>query len=1373
MRYKILFFLYFWILSSFANAQELFLLDVNSNIVATKNPNRTLGLVVNTEFEQEIIVKKLENFNITLPFFGTQIELKAAQFKVYSDNFQIISLTDDGEEYLDEKPTIQSYKLLHKGKSIGVVNFFNNEIVATFKFEGRQYEITKHKENYILFEASNSINTSNFSCAVDEEFSNNISPQIESSSSIVTSVCIELAIEVDNYTRNTFSSTLETTNWALAIIAGVSQIYDSETNTAVVVVSSYIWNTVDPYDAYVNQSSNMLSGLASYWIANNSTVTRDLVHLMTKRNNTGTGGIAYLDVLCDNTWGYGFSSALDNDTTYTFPNPSYTWNLTVVSHEIGHNVGSHHTHWCSWVADPFIPFAGGIIDNCVDVQGSCANSPTPQLGTIMSYCHTTSGGIVLDFHDVVVSQALNPGIASASCLTTCDYYGCTDSTAFNYNPNANVDDGSCIPKVFGCIDTTAANFNPLANVDDGSCTYCSALSFISTDISCNGFNDGVIDLTVQNGITPFTYSWTGPNGFTASTEDISSLEGGIYIVTVTDGFGCNETSSIQIIDPNPITISGITTTNVSCYGLNNGTVSVVATGGFTPYTFDYGTANPNALSQGLYNVTVTDSNNCPSATSSFTIIEPGELLVNATPTNVSCNGFNDASISVSVSGGSFPFSFSWSGPNSFSSPFQNINNLVPGNYNLYLVDANGCTASYSVLISEPNLLNTTVTTSNVSCNSGTDGSITLSPTGGTQPFSFVWNNGSSLQNQVNVSAGNYFVSVVDNNGCGLPVINVLLTEPPASVVNSIITDVDCFGNATAAIDVSYFPSSAVNQFSYSWVGPNSYTSATEDISNIEAGLYILTVLENGICNKVASYMVNEPALISVIENIQDVSCFGGSDAVVNLGISGGVPIYSTDWAGQNPQALAVGSYLYTVTDQNNCAYTSTVTISQPSQALSVNNNVTAVSCNNGSDAVATLFISGGTPPYSSVWPNTNPMQLNAGYHTFITSDTNGCVFEDSVFVLEPTALQITELTTDVLCYGESTGTANLLLSGATAPYTVDWQGVSNNALGAGNYMYNVEDDNGCIISGVLFISQPPAIAVQNTISPSTCPQTNDGSVINIVSGGVAPYTQNWNGVNPLALSAGNYSFTIIDANACIDSNQVLVSSLSNIGVAELVNDASCYGFCDGDVSLFIANGVPPYQVLWQNAVQADSLCDDIYTYQITDNLSCVFTDTVEVNQAAPIVLTISQQSSILNANTTGGTPPYSFSWWTSNGVVGNSQGINISQSGNYYCVVYDANNCNSDTASFYVNETEVNDFTINEFIIYPNPSASYFNIEIPNQLHQVAVEVKDVLGRVVIKQQFENASHLKINTLSLASASYYVLIKTAGFTIQKKVIITQ
>ena len=96
----------------------------------------------------------------------------------------------------------------------------------------------------------------------------------------------------------------------------------------------------------------------------------------------------------------------------------------------------------------------------------------------MSYCDIVLGGsIILDFHEVVVSQALDVGIANATCLNICDYYGCTDSTAFNYNPNANVDDSSCIPKVFGCIDTAAFNYNLLANTDDGSCTYCSVLSY--------------------------------------------------------------------------------------------------------------------------------------------------------------------------------------------------------------------------------------------------------------------------------------------------------------------------------------------------------------------------------------------------------------------------------------------------------------------------------------------------------------------------------------------------------------------------------------------------------------------------------------------------------------------------------------------------------------------------------------------------------------------------------------------------------------------------------------------------------------------------------------------------------------------------------
>ena len=320
-------------------------------------------------------------------------------------------------------------------------------------------------------------------------------------------------------------------------------------------------------------------------------------------------------------------------------------------------------------------------------------------------------------------------------------------------------------------------------------------------------------------------------------------------------------------------------------------------------------------------------------------------------------------------------------------------------------------------------------------------------------------------------------------------------------------------------------------------------------------------------------------------------------------------------------------------------------------------------------------------------------------------------------------------------------------------------------------MYDVIDANNCTISGILFIAQPSAIVVQNTILSSTCPSTSDGSVINIVNGGVPPYTQDWNGINPLAVSAGIYNFTIIDANNCIDSNEVFVNSVSNIEVTELVNDASCNGFCNGDVSLLISNGASPYQVLWQNGVQADSLCEGVYTYQITDNLSCLFSDTVEVNQASPIVLVINQQSNVLEANTSGGTQPYSYIWWTDNTVLANAQAINISQSGLYYCVVYDANNCNSDTISFYVNETDLDDINKDGINIYPNPAVDYLNIDFSYKSQSGIVELKDLLGRTLIKTQFQAVKQVVLNVDFLSASSYYVVIRTDYFSIQKKIIV--
>ena len=505
---------------------SLFKNDLSNSIVATKDPSKTIGIKLNSFIEDKILLDHPKEIFVNIPFFNNiDLAVTLERFDITDNVLTVVSKNVDGESYLEIQPSIVSYKIIYKEKSIGIMNFYNGIINSTFQIDNHQYEISFFNNQYILFEASNSINTSNFSCQVEEGLTN-INNNPVSGNSLLP-VCIEFALEIDYYTRQTFNSDLEATNWALAIFAGVSQLYQAQTNASIYVPSIYIWNITDPYAAYVNDASNMLNALASHWQTNNSGIARDLVHLLSKRDNTGTGGIAWLNALCSTSIGYAFSSNLTNDTTYSFPNPSYTWNLMVCAHEIGHNVGSPHTHSCNWAADPTYGFSGGGIDDCGVVAGSSsacsppAPAPPAGFGTIMSYCHVGGSGIVLNFHNIVISQALDPGIANASCLSICSTDGCTDPAAYNYDPSAITDDGSCCYNagctdpsalnydpvacyndgsctypVYGCTDSTATNYDPAATADDGSCCY--SASACDCAMSCNSFFTDVSDEHITN-----------------------------------------------------------------------------------------------------------------------------------------------------------------------------------------------------------------------------------------------------------------------------------------------------------------------------------------------------------------------------------------------------------------------------------------------------------------------------------------------------------------------------------------------------------------------------------------------------------------------------------------------------------------------------------------------------------------------------------------------------------------------------------------------------------------------------------------------------------------------------------------------------------
>jgi len=1351
------------LIANLINAQQLFFVDSSSDIIATKDREKTINLLLNSDYEYEIISNQIPILHIDIPFFENEnLELKLERYKIYSDNLVIMSTSKKDKEEIDVKPSILSYKIFYKNKVIGILNFFNGEINGIFSINDRQYEISKFRGSYVLFESSNSINNSNFSCEIEE--SSQIQNNQINSLSPITPTCLELALEIDNFTRNTFSSNMETTNWALAIMAGVSLIYESEINVSIQIVHINIWTTVDPYNSYANQASSMLSELRTYWTANNGFVARDLVHMMTKRSNTGTGGIAYRDVLCNNNWGYGFSSDLNNDTTYNFPNPSYTWNLFVCSHEIGHNFSSHHTHWCDWLPEPLLSFPGGIIDNCVDVEGNCANNPSPILGTIMSYCHTTTGGVTLDFHNVVTTQALIPGRDNAFCLTTCDFYGCTDSTAYNYDPNATIDDGSCVPIIYGCVDTSALNFNATANTDDGSCTYCSILTFNKSDVSCYGNNDGSIDLVVSGGTFPFTYSWTSTGVFLSNTQDLSNLSPSLYTVVVMDLNGCSEVASVTINEPSPINISGSNVIDVSCNGFSDGSASLIISGGTLPYTENWGAYNPNYLSSGSYLVFVTDSNNCPMDSINIIINHPPSITVIDNVNDITCNSYNDGSINITTSGGTLPYNYNWSSTNGYFSINEDINNLQSGTYTVLITDGNACTDTISYYISEPPqlLLNSIVT--DVSCYGAMDGSIDLTISGGVPPYNFVWSNGSTSEDLINIPSSNYWVNLIDDNQCAISTQYFTVSQPNASVVSSVQTNVSCNGFSDGQIDITLTTSSS--NATYLWTGPNSFSSVNEDINNLITGLYTLTISELP-CITTEVYYISEPNVLSVSESIQNVNCFGQSSGQVSLTISGGTPPFLQNWFGSNSNALSSGIFYYEITDSNNCLLTDSVIITQPNSPISVTTSVTNVTCNGGNNGTAQVNVFGGVQPYSTIWQNSNPNQLSAGYNVFLISDNNQCIYVDSVLISEPLEIFVSEIIKDVSCSGGIDGEVDLIISGGTQPYNIDWGIYNNLSLSVGSYIYQVYDLSLCTYSAVVNITEPLPISVIPTITNSTCPNINDGSVQINISGGTPPYLEDWQSVNPTQIASGVYTYFITDSNQCIDTQQVIIGSASNISVQEIKNDISCFGFCDGNVNLYISGGLPPYLTDWFS-FSPDSLCEGLYNYQITDSLQCTYTDTVSIFEPSSINLSITQQMNQLSANVTGGNPPYSYQWWNSSGQLGTFSSEFVFGTGNYYCVVFDNNQCHSDTVSYFVTEVDITENSYGFINIFPNPFSDNINILFSDDKKR-DVFLIDALGRIVYENSFSE-KRISLDTENLASAIYLLKVKTSKQVFYRRIV---
>lgn len=786
---------------------------------------------------------------------------------------------------------------------------------------------------------------------------------------------------------------------------------------------------------------------------------------------------------------------------------------------------------------------------------------------------------------------------------------------------------------------------------------------------------GALSVKVSGGEPPYTYLWS--NGQT--TDKISQLGAGEYVLTVTDSKGLLKTTKYTIPDPMiSIAVEIIKPSSGSPEG--DASVNLLVNGGTgnMVYAWDNGEAKQMAvkLTAGTHAVTVTDESGC-SATTAFAVPEKVSSLAVTISILAENKCANEATgiIQADVKGGKPPIKYQWS---QGSATEGKLTGVAPGDYAVTVADAAGQTAVGFVKLAAPPKMELAMAMLSAS-NVGVDnGQAQIKVTGGKAPYTYAWDNGITTALVKTLSSGEHIITVTDATGCSATAtVNVSENIATLGVIIKQVGQINCSGQATASLR----PDISGGKGPYTYVWSNGQTTATAE--NLNAGTYTLTVTDVTGSKFTATSTVTEPQPVTLTATADAPASTNGSDGKATAKGSGGSGTYQYAWdngeAVNKAVKLPAGTHTVTVTDAAGCSASSTVTITENILALQVVlEQVSTVKCAGNSDAALKAVVKGGKEPYTYTWSNggttANAEKLKAGAYSLTVTDVVGTKFTAALNIPDPQPVTATAITEAAASTNGSDGKASVKGAGGTGAYTYAWDNGETTSkaikLPAGTHVVTVTDANGCSATSSVVVTEnilPLAVNLKQTEKILCGDQTN-AAVAAAITGGKPPYDikwkgpgKEWTGDEALSqLGPGQYAIQVLDANGSSATSTIEVTAPKPLVVtAEEISPANT-GNADGSVTLKAAGGTTPYTIeghTWSTSSpthKIEELKPGTFTYIVKDAAGCTASVEVKITEdILPLSVTIKQTDKVLCAGSAtaglesavkGGKPPYTYAW---------------------------------------------------------------------------------------------------------------------------------